>query len=84
MRKSLFSIFYLYRPVLFLSFKQLCQISNCVVFILYEHVNLTVGYIWKHNGAFVFAVLLLQLIKHTDQMKEWGVGRVVSFDNMFS
>ena len=67
----------------FLRFRQLCQISNCAVFILYNHVNLTIGYIWKHNKAFVFAVLLLQFIKHTDQMKKCGGWRVVSFDNNY-
>ena len=49
---------YPYWPVLFFSFKQLYQISNCAAFILYEH-DVSIGKIWKRNIAFVFAVLFL-------------------------
>ena len=74
MRKSFFQFFIPTDLLHFLSFRQLCQISNCAVFILYKHVNLTVAYIWKHDGAFVFAVLLLQLIKRKDPNEGVGVG----------
>ena len=49
---------YPYWPVLFLSFKQLYEISNYAAIIPYKH-DLTIGNIWKLNIAFVFAVLLL-------------------------
>ena len=73
MCKSLFSIFIPIDLFYFSSFffKQQSQISNCAVFILYKYVNLTVGNTWKHNVAFVSAVLFLQLIKRLDPIKEW-------------